>query len=64
MRAELPTGTWWIRGKGKVYCYNQPGGGAEEAREAGDGQMDERPGGNGRRTVMTETAKLISILQN
>ena len=64
MRPEMPSGTWCIRVKGRVYCYNQPGGGAEEAREAGDGQMDERPGENGRRTVMTETAKLISILQN
>ncbi len=37
MRAELPTGTWWIRGKGKVYCYNQPGGGQRKlARRAMD----------------------------
>ncbi len=33
VRAELPTGTWCIRVKGKVYCYNQPGRGSKKPGE-------------------------------
>ncbi len=33
VRAELPSGTWCIRVKGKVYCYNQPGRGSKNPGE-------------------------------
>ena len=33
VRAELPSGTWCIRVKGRVYCYNQPGRGSKNPGE-------------------------------